>query len=67
MIKKLVLTAMFAGLMSAAFVGTAKAAAGDTIPHETGLVAVDADGNSWNIDNILDSNKVLVVLNTFAG
>ena len=53
--------------LSAAFVGNVFAAAGDTIPHNTGLVVKDADGKTYNLDSLLNLNKVIVVEQTFVG
>ncbi len=42
-------------------------ATADKIPDVTGLVLTDCEGNSWNIDELLDDNKVLWVHQMFKG
>ncbi len=55
-------------VFSAAF--TASAAFTDsagTVVNPTGLVVTDEKGQQYNIDNILNQNKVLVIHTTYSG
>ena len=65
MIKRMISMAMF-GLL-ALNAGNALAAAGDTISQNTGLTVIADGGKTYNIDSLLNQNKVLVIYQTFAG
>lgn len=38
-----------------------------TIPSNTGIVAEDIDGNSWDFDALLKAGKHIVIHQVFAG
>ncbi len=63
--KKMGMVAMLG--LSAAFAGNVYAAAGDTIPKVTGLTVTDGTGKTYNIDSLLNLNKVIAFNQTFDG
>ena len=60
-------TAALVGFLA---IGTASAAYTDSVGavvNPTGLVVADEKGKQYNIDSILDMNKVLVIHTTYHG
>ena len=60
MIRSRVMAGVFAAAMATAAIAA-------SIPSTTGIVVTDTHGNTWNLDDVLNSNKVVVVHQTFNG
>lgn len=58
------LLAGLTGLLAAALLTGASAA---SISSTTGITVLDTKGNTWNLDDVLNSGKVVVVHQTFIG
>ncbi len=62
-------TGLIAGtaLLMSMLICDATATPGDTIPHKTGIVVTDGLGKTYDIDSLLNLNKVLVFHQTWDG
>ncbi len=66
MSKRLLRTVLF-GFFAATAVSAAFTDSAGTVPNPTGLVVTDEKSQQYNIDSILDLNKVLVIHTTYSG